>query len=252
MIEELREFLSTKTKRKVLYSYMFKKRAQSEIAKLLENEISVSSVDRITNILKYLGVLKKEDVIDNKQYYSINWGKWVKHAFKEFGIENIPEKVVNDLIDVISDINVISFYFYINSPMFLEFFFEADNLIKDFFKEFNEEGNLPYELMMKYLIKKGSNPAEYPIYFVFNSSPFNKLLSNITKDAPAVKDGEFDKVKVIMNQIYEENKNLGLIKINEISVEKITKVKIEFEKYWKKVYSEQLKKEVEEDGDEED
>ena len=59
MYVELKDYLSTESRKKILTCYMFGKKSQKEVGEGLGSNISASTIDRITHTLRYIRALKK-------------------------------------------------------------------------------------------------------------------------------------------------------------------------------------------------
>jgi len=250
MIEQLTEFLSTNQRRIIFWSYMFGNKSQSEIVESLGDKTSVSTIDRITQILKYLKIIKKVKVEENKQYYSVDWDVWTSESFKILGFYDVDAEIIKKISNLMKEPGIISLHFYVTHPDLMKFFFENDKTFKEFFKMM--KGDISDKMLMTYLIQKGSNPSEYPLSLIMRGSPLKMFLSAaLGKKTLDPEDSSGKKLMEILLRIYEENKDLGLLEIKEIAknMDKIKKglKKIEFE--GKRLFELKMKKEVEKEGD---
>ena len=246
MFEELRNFLSTETRKKVFLSYMLGPKAQSDVAALLQNKVSVSSVERITSILTYLKALEKGEVKDNKQIYCIDWNLWIRETFVVLGLKGIEDKTIEDIASILSMPELISFNFYISHPKVTKAFIE----ITQYGEKLKKNMSIPPDLLLQYIIKKGTNPADYPSIFILLGSPFRDLIPD-EKDS----DKKANVILSLFNEIYEDSKNIGIVKLEKEQLEKVLQGLNAINEKVNKIFVSVLTKEVEKEvnrKDEED
>jgi len=212
MLNELIEYLSTDLRKKVFFSYAFRPRSQSEVVNTI-GEKKISSVDRITfelTLMKYLIKSTKEN--SSVQIYQLNWEFFIQEALAIFNLK-IQEEELKKFKEFLIKPEVISFYFYIIQKKILKLILNKSNKQ---IKQSPEE--IARKLMQQYILEKGLNPAEYPLFFIIWADPISNLLKNKKDD----KSKDFwENFFTLVGEIYNEEKILGLSLLKKEDILKI-------------------------------
>jgi hypothetical protein len=242
MIEQLHDFLTTPTRNKIMVSYMMESKSQSEAFNSLKT-VSLSTIEKTTSILFYIKALKKEESRENKQIYSVNWESWAQDAFNILDIKD--EQFLKDFVSIISRKDIISLMFYLNHPDFIKFSFEQSEVLRSLLEN---ESNIPKDILLKFLIKKSQGFGDYPLYFLLPGTLPN--FSKLFEDKTLLGEEKYKTINELFENIYENNKDLGICKIQDISKEVVDKREYIKNKV-KEIFKSKIEKEVENEEDDE-
>jgi hypothetical protein len=245
MLEELHEFLSTEQRMEILKAYMLGPKSQSDIVKGCNGRISVSSIDRITGILTYIRVLKKTEMEGNIQKYAINWELWVKEILKNLGFDEIDQDLVKEIAGIVSKPALVSTFIYFSYPAMTKYVFQMMMRTMDA----STKKELPVDLLMSYAVKKGSSPADYPLFYILQGSPFSNMLRSFHQLNEQDVDADKNDVQNIINEVEKMYGAYGIVPLTSAEFSTMETDISVLKKKVQQAYSSKIKKEIEKKGD---
>ncbi len=244
MLNKLDEFMSTQVRKDVLKCYVIKDSSQSDVVTCLDKMKpqygSTSTVDRITSSLNYIGIIDKEDIKENKQYYRVNWHIWIQETLKSLGLKNVSEEKVAEIEKLVSDKKMIAFYFALTSEDVLKTIWQ-EKLDKVTLKELKKEGIQP-EIFLNYMIKQGPGISHLPFFFILSGNPMAKLWAKDMKDTKKTKEKSF--IKALNDAILKDPAKEVLEKFDDKVLKEIIDNMRKIEEATKKLFIEQLKEQM--------
>ena len=133
LLENLRDFLSTDTRKRLFYYYVFTKTSPSDLAEATNTPIS--TVDMVTNSLRLMELLKEVDGEDsNKNYYEIDMDIWLMENLRSMGFGFIDKEQKYDILKILADRKFLALSFVLTNPDFAMMLYKkplkmGDNLI---------------------------------------------------------------------------------------------------------------------------
>lgn len=117
LLENLRDFLSTDTRKKLFYYYVFTKTSPSDLAE--STNTPISTVDMVTNSLRLMELLKEVEGEDtNKNYYEVDMDVWLMENLRSLGFGFIQKEQKYDILKILADRKFLALSFVLTNPEF--------------------------------------------------------------------------------------------------------------------------------------
>jgi hypothetical protein len=169
-INDLNDFLSTDTRKKVFLYYVFSEISPSDIVG--QTNIPFSTVDRITQLLKAHEILLESQGKDKRETkYKVDFHRWVKENLEFLELDFLDDFEVKQITDLMEDKN-----FFI-----LSYLFTNSDFILDFFREPLDIGDdIPFLILMD-MNPIENKPAQIPSYILVYLK-FSPLIEKLVED----------------------------------------------------------------------
>lgn len=117
LLENLRDFLSTDTRKRLFFHYVFTKTSPSDLAE--STNTPISTVDMVTNSLRLMELLKEVEGEDtNKNYYEVDMDVWLMENLRSMGFGFIGNEQKYDILKIVTDRKFLALSFVLTDPDF--------------------------------------------------------------------------------------------------------------------------------------
>jgi len=171
VLEKLRAFLSTDTRRNLFLCYVFSKTSPSGISQ--STSTPLSTVDMITNNLRLMELLKESEGSErSKNYYEVNMETWLTENLNAMGMHFVKEIQKKKILNIFADKEFLALSFILTDPDF------AMSLYKEPLKMGDDL--IVFKLMK--ILKRASITSDLPSYILISVlifPSFRQLKDNI-------------------------------------------------------------------------
>jgi hypothetical protein len=117
LLENLRDFLSTDTRKRLFFHYVFTKTAPSDLAE--STNTPISTVDMVTNSLRLMELLNDVEGEDkNKNYYQVDMTIWLYENLRSLGFGFIKDEQKYEILKILAERQFLALSFILTNPDF--------------------------------------------------------------------------------------------------------------------------------------